>query len=176
MKSSVWWILGGIISLIGGVFALINPFPASLAANFLAGWAFCIIGILAIIAIFQSGGAGYKILMGLFGASALFLGISLIANPLAGLVTLTILVGALILVSGITRIIVAFQMRGTDWFWLMLLSGAISLLLAFLIFSDFPESAATILGIFLGIELIFNGVSMFSMAAISRSTEKALGE
>lgn len=173
MKSSTWWIIGGIVSLIGGVFALLNPFPASLAVNFLAGWAFCLMGIMAIVAIFQAGNStGYRVMMGIFGAAALFLGISLIANPLAGMVTLTILTGSLILVSGIARIITAFQMRGTDWFWLMLISGLISLLLAFLIFADFPESAATILGIFLGIELIFSGMSMFSMASFSRELEK----
>ncbi len=176
MKSRNWWIIGGIVAVIGGVFAVLNPLPATLAVNFLAAWSFIVFGIFAVIGAFQLITTGQKMFMAIFGLAALLLGISLIANPLAGVMTLTLLVASIILISGMARILSAFDMRGTDWFWLMLLSGAISVLLAVLIFADFPESAMSILGLFLGIELIFSGISMFSMASIASQVEKTRGK
>lgn len=173
MKSQTWWIIGGIVSIIGGVFALLNPFPASLAVNFIAAWSFLITGILAIVGAFRLAHGGHKAMMILFGAACIALFLALVANPLAGLITLTLLVGSLILVSGIARVVTAFRIRGTDWFWPVLLSGSISVLLGIMIFADFPASALGILGIFLGVELIFSGISMFSMASLSRLVEKA---
>lgn len=176
MKSHVWWIIGGIIALIGGFFALLNPVPATLAVNFFSGWSFIMFGILALVGVFQLDRGRHKMFMAIFGLAALLLGISLIANPLAGVLTLTLLVASIILISGIARIFSAFHLRGTRLFWLMLVSGVISVLLAVLIFADFPASAMSILGLFLGFELLFSSISMFSMASIAAQAEKARGQ
>ena len=98
MKSHVWWIIGGIIALIGGFFALLNPVPATLAVNFFAGWSFIMFGILALVGVFQLDRGRHKMFMAIFGLAALLLGISLIANPLAGVLTLTLLVASIILI------------------------------------------------------------------------------
>ena len=174
MKPHIWWIIGGIIAVLGGVFALLNPFPATLAVNFLAGWAFLLLGIFACIGAFQLDTAWHKLVMFLFGLSAAFLGYALLADPFAGILTLTVLVGVLVFVSGLTRLVAAFRLNRSDWFWMMLLSGVISILLAVLIFAEFPSSGLSILGIFLGIELIFSGMGMFSMATVSKRVEDAI--
>ena len=48
---------------------------------------------------------------------------------------------------------------------MMLLSGAISLLLAWMIFSGFPGTAGWVLGLLLGINLIFTGAVFISMSS-----------
>ena len=70
MKSHVWWIIGGIIALIGGFFALLNPVPATLAVNFFAGWSFIMFGILALVGVFQLDRGRHKMFMAIFGQTS----------------------------------------------------------------------------------------------------------
>lgn len=47
-------------------------------------------------------------------------------------------------------------------------------LLAFMIFSNFPQSAVLVLGVFLAVELISNGVSLVVLS-LARKSETAAG-
>lgn len=164
MSSRILWIIMGVISIIAGIFALANPLAATLTAEQLAGWAFLIIGIIELIAAFRDTSSG-KIWAILLGVAFILLGISLLANPLAGVISLTLAVATLLLVAGVFKVIWSFQLRGTGAFWLVLLSGLLSLLLAIMIFGNFPASALSILGILLAIELISSGASMIALSS-----------
>lgn len=164
MSSRILWIIMGVISIIAGIFALANPLAATLTAEQLAGWAFLIIGIIDLIAAFRDTSSG-KIWAILLGVAFILLGISLLANPLAGVISLTLAVATLLLVAGVFKVIWSFQLRGTGAFWLVLLSGLLSLLLAIMIFGNFPASALSILGILLAIELISSGASMIALSS-----------
>jgi uncharacterized membrane protein HdeD (DUF308 family) len=65
-------------------------------------------------------------------------------------------------------IIAAFKFSGTGTMWLMLLSGVVSLVLAWMIFSGFPGSATWLLGLLFGINLIFTGFFFLSMSSTLR--------
>lgn len=149
----------GIISIIAGVLALFNPFPASLAAVQLAAWAFLIVGALQIFEAFRAESWGGKLWTLLLGVVAVAVAINLFGKPLAGLVTLTMVLGIMFIVSGIFKFIVGLKIHKTEFKILVLISGAASLIIGLIIMSNFPASAATSLGILLGIELISNGVS-----------------
>lgn len=168
-KSWIWWVVGGAIALFGGFFAFLNPVAASLTVTIITGVAFLLLGVAQTIAAVRMRGSDgfiWKLLLGLLTAVTGFL---LLDKPLAGMVTLTIVVGAMFAAMGIAKILLGLRMRGMrGWGW-VILSGAISLLLAFFIFSDFPSSAAIILGILLAVELISTGVSLiFAGLAIRR--------
>lgn len=97
------------------------------------------------------------------GLCILLIGIALIKNPLAGVVSLTFVSAFLLIAVGIVRLVWAFKFAdGTRW--ALLGSGIISLLLSVMIFANFPQSAAVMLGVFLAVELISNGTSMTMMA------------
>ena len=149
----------GIISIIAGILALLNPFPASLAAVQIAAWAFLIVGVLQIIEAFRAESWGGKLWTLLLGVVAVIVAINLFGKPLAGLVTLTIVLGIMFIVSGIFKFIVGWKIHKTEFKFLVLISGAASLIIGLIIMTNFPASAATSLGILLGIELISNGVS-----------------
>ena len=71
---------------------------------------------------------------------------------------LTLMLGAALVVSGIMRIILAFSMKeGMPWMWVVL-SGVITLLLGVIILAKWPVYSLFILGLFLGIDLVFAGV------------------
>ena len=172
MNSPVLLIAAGALAILGGILALANPLAASLAAETLAGWFFVITGILQIVWAFQREGLGRKLLALLLGAIYLFVGISLLGNPLAGMLSLTWLVAFLFLFGGATKIVMSF-MYGVKEFWLLALSGVVSLILAFMIFSNFPASAVSVLGILLGVELVMSGVALVSLGLAGRREEPA---
>ncbi|MBC9246531.1 DUF308 domain-containing protein [Paracoccus sp. 11-3] len=172
MSSRILWIIMGVIAIIAGIFALANPLAATLTAEQLAGWAFLIVGILDLIATFRSSDEG-KIWGILLGIAYIILGIALLANPFQGIIALTVMVGVILLVSGVTKLIWSFGLRGTNSFWLVLLSGLLSLLLAIMIFGNFPAAALSILGILLAIELISSGVSMIALSSVVAADRRA---
>lgn len=165
MSSRILWIIMGVISIVAGIFALANPLAATLTAEQLAGWAFLIVGIIGLIAAFRSSDDG-KIWAILWNAALIILGISLLGNPFAGTISLTLMVATLFLITGAFKLVWSFQLRGTSAFWLVLLSGVLSLLLAIMIFGNFPASALSILGILLAVELISSGVSMIALSSV----------
>lgn len=164
MTNRVLWIIMALLAIAGGVFALLNPFAASLAATTIAAWLFLIFGVLELIAGFRVPGAGAKIWTLLMGALAIYLGITILGHPLKGMVTLTIMVGILFMAGGITKIILAFSLEDRRYFWPILLSGVVSAILAVMVFTNFPQSAAVVLGILLGVELLSDGVWSLAMA------------
>lgn len=166
LKSSwVWLAILAVISIIGGLLALLNPFAATLAATLMAGWAFAILGVIQIVQSFQlRGWAGFLWAL-LFGVLSLLVGIALLANPLAGMVSLTLLVAVLFLVTGVIKLAYAFSLRPVSgWGW-VLASGILSLALGLMIAADFPWAAVSVLGILLGVELLSNGV-LFLLVAL----------
>lgn len=167
MGSKVLWIIIGVLSILAGVFALANPLAASVAATLIAGWGFLIVGVLQIIAVFQADGWGARIWAGLLAIAFIIVGIQLLGEPLAGMISLTVAVGILFMITGVARIIMSFSLPRGGGFWLVMLSGVLGVLLAIMIFANFPASAATILGVLLAIELISNGVAMIVLGTAS---------
>jgi uncharacterized membrane protein HdeD (DUF308 family) len=163
MGKWVFLVVLGILSIIAGVLAILNPFPASLVAVKLAGWAFLIIGGLQILGAFRATGWGGRIWALAIGVLALAAGVNLLGEPLAGMVSLTIVLALLFLVSGLVKLIAAWQVKNSQYRIAVLISGIASLLLGFMILSNFPISAVTSLGILLGVELISNGVSAMAL-------------
>lgn len=61
MKNWVWWMIAGILSLIGGGFALANPLAATLTAELFAGWTFMLVGVLILVSAFNDQDWGARI-------------------------------------------------------------------------------------------------------------------
>ncbi len=174
MKTWTKWLIVGVLSLLFGLFVLANPVAASIAVTTLAGVLFAISGGFQLVAGFgEERGTSKALGIGL-GILMLLLGVSLLFHPLQGVISLATLVTILFAASGITRLIAAFQMRETSFFWPMLISGALSVLLAGYIIANFFEIAPSLLGILLGIELLFNGIGLIVLAFFLRTARGEL--
>ena len=93
-------------------------------------------------------------------------GISLLISPIVGAVTLTIILAAYLLAGGLARIVMAFGYRSnipTAWGW-VLFSGVVDVLLAVIIISGMPGTAAWVLGLLVGINLLMMGFSILMVA------------
>ncbi|XDA98371.1 DUF308 domain-containing protein [Sulfitobacter sp. LCG007] len=175
MKLWVKWLIAGILSILFGVFVLANPVAASFAVTVVAGVTFLLVGAVQIYAGFGESGTGKLLGVGL-GILMVLLGLSLMFEPLQGIISLATLATILIGANGILRLVTAFNMRETRIFWPMLLSGALSVLLAGYIIANFFEIAPSLLGILLGIELLFNGSGLIAFALFLRTARGAVKE
>lgn len=172
MGSWILWLIIGILSLVGGVVALGQPYEATLVATGLAAWIFLFVGVLQIIGGFGAEGIGAKILNILLGVLAVYIAIVIFNNPLEGVLTLTLAVAIGFFVGGIFKVIFSFQTEGGTR-WVLILSGVVSVILAGLIWSNFPQSAAVILGLLLAVELLSNGIALIAMALALRKVDAA---
>jgi len=156
----------GLLMLLGGIVAFLNPFAASLTVEVVAGAAFLVGGLMqlwqALTERVQE--TRDRWLTGALGAVLVLLAVALIANPMAGLMTLTILVAVFFAVMGGLRVAMALRARpGGSWGWI-LAAGLMSLALAVLIVLGLPASAAGILGILLAIDLTMSGAMTLAFA------------
>ena len=171
MTNRILWFLMALVAIAGGLFALANPFAASIVATKLAGWMFLISGAVQTVAGFRAEGAGAKLWSVLLGLLAVVLGVMILGEPLKGMIALTTVVAAMFLAGGIAKLVLAFSLRDRGYFWLFLISGVATAALGVIIFANWPVSAATSLGILLGIELLFDGASALGMAFTSDGRE-----
>jgi uncharacterized membrane protein HdeD (DUF308 family) len=162
----------GIVLAILGLAAMIVPPLASLAVTIFLGWMFLIGGIAGLFATFwarQMPGFWWS----LFSAAlAVLAGGLLLARPMQGILTLTIVVGAYFLAEGVVTIMYALEHRrklSERWSWL-LVAGLLDILISFLIIAGLPGSAEWAIGLLVGINLVLGGVSLVGMALAARSS------
>ena len=168
MKHWFLWFILGILSCAAGFLALVNPFAATLTAELLTAYSFIAVGVLMFLFAFQSQGWGARIWLILIGVLFATAGINLVAKPLEGILTLTAITAAMMIAIGLFRLVIAFSPIASGVRWIVSLAGVISLALGIMIFANFPESSVYILGVFLAIELLSNGVSLIFLALDQR--------
>ena len=176
MNEWVKWMILGVLSVVFGVIVLGNTVTASMAVTMVTGVLFLVSGAFQLFAGASVEGTGAKVFGIALGLLMAFLGISFIAHPLEGTISLALLVLILLAASGIVRIVFAWRMRSTQFFWPMLISGALSVLLAAYIGANFATASVQILGILLGVELLFNGFGLIVLAFFIRTVGQALKE
>jgi len=162
----------GIVLAVLGLAAMIVPPLASLAVTIFLGWMFLISGVAGLIVTFwarQMPGFWWS----LFSAAlAVLAGLVLLARPMQGVLTLTIVVGAYFLAEGVATIMYALEHRrelSGRWSWL-LVSGLMDILIAFLIIGGLPGSAEWAIGLLVGINLVLGGASLVGMALAARNS------
>jgi uncharacterized membrane protein HdeD (DUF308 family) len=152
-----WIVTLGAVYVIAGFIALGSVVVATVASVLIVGVAMIVAGIAEVINAFQVKSWGKFLLWALLGVLYIIAGFVTFENPLLAAALLTLVLGASLVASGIMRIILAFSMkRETPWMWVAL-SGMITLLLGLLILAHWPINSVYILGLFLGIDLIFAG-------------------
>jgi uncharacterized membrane protein HdeD (DUF308 family) len=103
-------------------------------------------------------------------ALAVLVGIVLLARPVQGVLTLTIVISAYFLAEGVTTIMYALEHRrelSERWSWL-LFAGILDILIAAMIVTGLPGSAEWAIGLLVGINLLFGGASLIGMALAAR--------
>lgn len=163
-----WFLALGILMVVLGAIAIGAPLTTGIAINLLIGWLLVISGVAHGVHAFRATGWRGVLLQALSGLLYLGVGIMMITNPVAGLLALTVTVLVYFIVSGIFKIILAIRVDTIPQRGWVTMSGILSLVLAIYVGSQFPESALWVIGLLVGIEMMFSGWSFVMLALAAR--------
>lgn len=163
----------GVLAILVGCVAIVVPAVASVATAIFIGWILLIAGAFLVAGAFTAHSIGTVILRLLWALLTVAVGLWLIVEPDNGTLTLTLVLGIYFLFMGITRIAVAFAARGQQNAGLVGLSGVAGLLIGILVLAKFPSSADWAIGLLVGIDLIFAGWALVSVALLGKDLSRA---
>ena len=165
------WFFGlGIVLVVLGAVAIGSAMFMTLltvAAMVFFGWLMLVGGVLQTIHAFATKEWSGFFLDLLAGVLYIVVGFMIIANPAATAVALTLMIAVLLILGGIFRIVTALAVKFQNRMWLIL-HGAINLLLGFSIWSGWPLSALWVIGLFIGIDMIFNGLALVMLGLAAK--------
>lgn len=156
-------ILLGIVMIIAGLLVLGDVVLFTVISTIFIGWMAVFAGAFEIVHAFWTKGWGGFVWQLLLGVLYLAFGIVLISQPVTSALILTYILGLLLLISGLVRILVGvshWQQSG----WIMLASGVFGVLAGLVILTGFPATGLWVLGMLLGIDLLFHGVGWLTYA------------
>lgn len=159
------YVLEGILLLILGAVAIWVPTETTLSLTFILGILFIVAGVVQLVRILFNR-EHPSVWTAIFSAIiALLIGVLLLVFPLNAAMALALFLGIWFLVHGVLQIGMAVQLRNVSFNWgILLLSGIVSIILAIIIWSGWPWSALWVIGVLLGINLIFFGISLIALA------------
>jgi uncharacterized membrane protein HdeD (DUF308 family) len=162
-KHSTWFLVVGIALFILGMVAIGSAVAMTIVSVLFLGWLLIIGGIFEVIHGFSRrpwSGFFINLLGGVLYAVA---GLVMVANPALAAVTLTLVIAVMLIVAGLFRLFIAFSTPLHHRGWLVL-NGAISLLLGVMIWRAWPVSGLWVIGMFIGIDMIFDGWTEIMLA------------
>jgi uncharacterized membrane protein HdeD (DUF308 family) len=158
----------GVLAIAIGCIAIVVPEVAAVGTAIFIGWILLIAGAFLVAAAFSAHSIGTVVVRLLWAALTVVVGVWLIVEPHNGTLTLTLVLGVYFLFMGLTRIAVAFMARGQQNAGLVGLSGLAGLLIGILVLAKFPSSADWAIGLLVGIDLIFAGWTLTSVALVGK--------
>lgn len=163
----------GALAIVIGCIAILVPAVASVGTAIFIGWILVIAGAFLVAGAFAAQTVGSVVLRLLWALLTVIVGLWLIIEPHNGTLTLTLVLGIYFLFMGITRIGVAFAARGRQGAGLVGLSGFAGLLIGILVLVEFPSSADWAIGLLVGIDLIFAGWTLVSVALVGKELARS---
>lgn len=170
----IWYVIGGVISIIVGFYAIGRPGLAAIAITQVIGIFSLVSGAFLLAAALFGKARQHRVLDFFSALLRLLVGVLLLANVIKGVLALTLLLGALFIVEGVHGTVLSLKLRGKNaaWGW-VLANGLASLVLGIMLLAQFPSSAVWAVGLLFGINSIFLGVSLLGFAAALPKAQEA---
>lgn len=168
-----WILASGIISVVGGIFALMSPITATVVLVEFLACALIVIGAFMMLGVFFVEQC-YRCASFIMGAAQLALGICMSSHLLTSMVILTGVIASLYMVLGVFQCALACGNSDLPGWGGYVISGICSVLFSAIVWGAFPVSATYTLGIICGCNWTINGIFRISIGFQGRSTAKTL--
>lgn len=160
-RSRGWSAAMGFLLIVLGISAMLLPMAATLIVIRLLGWVLIFAAIAQAVEAFQTRGESGTFARVLLAVLYAVLGGMLLRRPVSGAIAATAIIATLFIVDGIIELGIAFRLRGSPrgrgW---LLAGGILSIALGIMIWRGFPLSAIWVIGLFVGIRLVFKGFEL----------------
>lgn len=168
-----WFLILGIVLIIGGAVLIAAPHASSIAVVFVIAAVLIIGGVLQIYQAFKAQGWSGFLWSLIVGLVAVVGGIAIYVNPYIGAFAATLVVAAVFIAQGVSQLMLAFNVRpGEGWAWVAI-AGAVSIVAGVMIWAELPFSAGWVLGLIAGISVMLNGWSYIALALAAREANSA---
>jgi uncharacterized membrane protein HdeD (DUF308 family) len=169
------YLVEGIVLVVLGLIAIVIPPIATLAVTIFFGWLFLISGVMGLVTTFMmrhAPGFWWSLISAALGV---LVGGMLLAQPVQGALSLTLVLAAFFVVEGVVSIMFALDhKRELSGRWgFMLVSGIVDLVLAVLIIAGLPSTAVWAIGLLVGINMVFGGMALIAMALHAKNAATA---
>ena len=160
-RAAGWSLVWSVLMMIAGLIAMTTPLVAGFAVTAVVGWLLMFSGVLHLGLAWRGGGAAGVVWEILLGAVYGAIGFYVIANPIAGLASLTLALAAYLLVEAVLEFSAYFQLRpaaGAGW---LMYDAIVTFVLATMIATTWPTRAMWVVGTMVGISMLFSGITRF---------------
>lgn len=158
-----WFLAFGICLLLLGVVAVARSVTATIVSMLFFGWLLvlaCVIEVTQAILVGHWVGFFHHLVAAiLFGVT----GFLIVTRPLLGAEVATILMAVFFLISGLFQFVGSWWVALPGWGW-QALDGIIAFVLGLFVLAQWPASGLWVIGLFIGIDLIFYGVAWIALA------------
>lgn len=162
-----WYIALGILLIIFASVLLVSLPFATLSVVFLFGILMMIGGALHLVAAFKMFDGLFCWLWALFGILYFVAGYYAFSTPVSTAIVLTNILAIFLIIAGVIRIFNAFILRAFNgWGWTCV-SGILTLVAGIVILQS-AEAPFWVLGLFLALDILFQGINYLNLATYIR--------
>ncbi len=165
----------GVLSLVLGVVGLFISVAVTIATTILFGLFMVMLGVLFLVEAFAQEGMGSKVLTLIVGALYIMGGAAMTIHPGESAVWLTLVMSVFFVVIGISKIVVGFMARKESSAWgTIVFNGALGLILGVMVYNDWPESGLWVIGTFVSIEMIMQGITVIGLSKGAKDVQESV--
>ena len=168
-RGTGWTIAAGVLLIVAGIVALAAPYIAAFTLVIFVGWAMIFGGVAQAIYAFSHKESGHFLIKLLLAVLYIVTGGYILFNPGPGVVALALVLGWMLLLEAVLLAVLAFQLRPRAGWGLWLFDAIITAVLALFILFNWPGNSFAILAAFVGVSMIFSGVSRLIFATTVRA-------
>jgi uncharacterized membrane protein HdeD (DUF308 family) len=175
-KAGTWFIVTAIAFIVLGTMAIFAPFVAGLAVTTLVGWLLLAGGLMHLVNAFRGGGFGHVVWQVLLGAFYLIAGVYFLMHPLMALGTLTLMLAFVLFFEAIMELTTWWATRhleGSGW---RLANAFAAIVLAVLIWMNWPSASIWVIGTLVGFKLMISGFTRLMLGTTARSFERRVAD
>lgn len=162
-ENRVWLTVLSVVLILTGAAAIALPHIATLSAELMFGACLAVAGVVQVIQAF--GAQSWRPMLLQFAIGILYVGCGalLLANPIVGVIALTVALAATFVVEGVLRIVFGFKLRPNDGWLLVIVSGVVAIIAGVMIWAGLPATATWVIGMLVGVNMVMSGVAFLML-------------